>query len=216
MHRNYCAPTKERAVRAALTLFLALPALVLTVGCAPTKSATPEPVPTDTANAADDRETQDSTPTPQAQEVDTTECVVGTWLFSHDEMQAYYDSIAPEGSTITVDGSTTLSFTESEYEFQPDFSLTIDFGMEATATVTGAIGGTYIGLDVQVTTEQEYNDLQLDGEVMGQKVDLTEQAAAYMEMYRLVDIPWECSGDTLTLYYLTADNTTFPAQLTRM
>lgn len=148
--------------------------------------------------------------------VSPAECLVGSWLFSQDVMNEFYSSIDTGGAELSIDGGSVLSFTEEAYEFDADFTLTMDIGMTADGVLTGTVGGSYSASEDVLTTANETNDVSLDVSVMGTTVDATNEFEGFMEFFSINDTPYECADGELTLHYRGGGDQRVPLTLERI
>lgn len=143
------------------------------------------------------------------------ECLVGTWAFKPQDMQDYYDAVAPEGATISVSGEILLELDGESYEYNPSFTLEIDVGFVAEGVLEGPIGGTYTADDEVISTSQSYSEAHLDVYAMGTKMDATAEFEGFLEMFKLVQSEYECEENELTLQMEAGSSGPQPVGLTR-
>ena len=131
-------------------------------------------------------------------------CLIGDWVITQDEMNAYYDTVTAGidagGSEVDIDivGQTFLTFTESEYVYTADFDLTLAVvGTTGTGVATGTVSGTWEATDGRVVTVLGANDLSVIVTVGGQTVDGSDVADGFLTSSPINDAPYDCAGPTL-------------------
>ncbi|HUH52948.1 MAG TPA: hypothetical protein VLZ31_02755 [Microbacteriaceae bacterium] len=155
------------------------------------------------SNSAPDEDKQTTEEQPAEVKADPRDCLVGDWHISEAELQKFYDTVNVSEATFTVKGDMGLSFTADEYEFQPDFTFTLDIsGIEGVGEIVGLVQGSYTATEEILTTEYENAD-QVDFiiTVMGQEFDGKEINDSFLSMFAINEAPYECVDNTLTLGY---------------
>ncbi|GAA1743889.1 hypothetical protein [Microcella frigidaquae] len=142
--------------RAPLALTASTAALLLLVGCTTSSEGDP---------AVDPGATAEPT-APETLSLEPPECLIGEWTITQEELQVFYDSVrdATDGAvTFVVEGDTGLSFTEADFAYTPDLTLTITTPATAgVATLSGSIAGGYTADTTTVTTANETVDVAYD------------------------------------------------------
>lgn len=186
---------------------LALSTLILT-SCAPeTSTSTAKDAETlpeaKETNNADSTESEQAEKEPVETKADPKECLVGDWFISEAELQKFYDTVNVSEATFTVRGDMGLSFSTDEYEFQPDFTFTLDVsGIEGVGEIVGLVQGSYTATEEILTTEYDNADqVEFIITVMGQEFDGKEINDSFLSMFAINEAPYECVDNALTLGY---------------
>ena len=192
------------------TLALTAAALLVLAGCSaggeteaevdPDTSATdtaPEPAPVDPLDPA---------------------CLVGDWVVTEDQMQSFYDALMGEieGITFVATGFAGLSFTDTDYRWTPEFTLTLEIvGAEGKGVTTGTLGGTWTATEGVITTSVGDNNLAAEVTVNGATQDGSALLGSIINSDPINDTPFDCSNpDAPVLQFETATGRT-PVVLAR-
>ncbi len=140
-----------------------------------------------------DAPAQTEAPAAPQEGAESSDCLVGDWVISEEQMQRFYDSMdVPADFHIT--GDTGLSFAADTYEYTPDFQLKMDLGgQEASGTLTGSITGGYTTQDGVITTSNDANDIDMAITVAGVTMDGTDTGEAFIESSPVNSAPYECT-----------------------
>ncbi|MEQ8439733.1 MAG: hypothetical protein RIB65_19740 [Ilumatobacter fluminis] len=137
------------------------------------------------------------------------ECLVGNWVITQDEMNAFYDTLEATVDApldITVSGQTLLDLTADTYLYTANFDLTVDVaGQSGTGQSTGTVSGTYSAVDGVIVTTLGSSDLNVIISVMGQTIDGSSMANGWLTAAPINDSPYDCSGPTPVIMFETAD-----------
>lgn len=157
----------------------------------PTTAPTPTTVPPTTA-----------APTPGG-------CLVGNWVITQDEMNAFYDTLeATVGAPldITVSGQTLLDLTADTYLYTADFDLVVSaVGTSGEGQSSGTVSGTYTADDGVIVTTLGSSNLSVIVTVGGQTLDESAFANGLLGSVPINDAPYDCSGPTPVIMFETAD-----------
>ncbi|MET4156624.1 hypothetical protein [Agromyces sp. PvR057] len=197
--------------RLALTgTIVALAALTL-AGCTASPSGdasdapSGSPKPTATGQATD-------AATDDAAGAEPSNCLVGDWVLSDDQMQRYYDQVNVDLAEYAIvydpTGSAGLSFAEDgTYAYTPALTLAVDIaGLPAEATLGGTLSGQYAVDGETLRTSNDTNALSMDVTVDGVAMDgtpVTEQILASP----ITSAPYDCSGATPVIHFSTGAST---------
>jgi len=141
---------------------------------------------------------------------DGGDCLVGDWVVTQDEMNAYYSgmmSTLDAPLTIGVVGSAPLSFNaDGTYEWTPDFTLTVEVaGQRGTGVTGGAITGNWTAVDGVVTTASDVNALTASITVGGTTFDGADLANGLLNSSPINGVTYSCDGPTPVLDFQTGD-----------
>jgi hypothetical protein len=132
------------------------------------------------------------------------ECLVGDWVITEDELNAYYDALEAGFSasgpapTFDVSGQVLLTFTPTEYVYTGNFDLTLGIaGQEGTGTSTGTVGGTWTTADGVIVAETTKTDLSVSVSIGGVTFDGSELANGLLNDAPINAAPYDCDGPTL-------------------
>ena len=134
----------------------------------------------------------------------TADCLVGDWVITEDEMNAYYDTLEATLSasgpapTFDITGEVLLTFTPSEYTYTADFDLALGVaGQEGTGTSTGTVSGSWTPVDGVIIAETTDSDLSVSISVGGITFDGDELANGLLDSSPINAAPFDCAGPTL-------------------
>lgn len=141
---------------------------------------------------------------------DTGECLVGEWVLTDDQMNAFYAGVmttvdAPIG--ITASGFAGLTFAaDGTYSWAPAFDLTVDVaGTSGTGTTTGSITGNWSATDGVVTTASDVNALDVSITVAGTTISGSDLANGMLNSSPINGVTYSCAGSSPVLDFQTAD-----------
>lgn len=179
-------------------------ALLGLAGCAPA----------DTSGSGSDSGT---TTAPTSDPVAGPECLIGDWLISDSEMNKFYAVVGEAtGTTFTIEGDTTLSFTTDQFTYTPDFSLVMTTaGVDATGRLAGAISGTYTATEETITTDVTSSDAHMFITVGGIEQDVTEQFGDAVTNAPFSNSPYTCNAEGPLIGFTIDDTHSVELQLTR-
>ncbi len=194
-------------------------------------TATTDAVSSDsTADAAESSDVTDppTTDAPAATEPPATdppapdagECLVGNWVVTEQEMDAYYAGLMSTlDAPLTIDtvGSAPLSFAaDGTYAWAPGFALTVEVaGQSGTGDVAGTITGNWTAVDGVVTTSSDLNALEVSISVNGVSFDGADLANGLLNSSPVNGVTYSCDGSTPVLDFQTSDpSVTVPVTLT--
>jgi hypothetical protein len=158
--------------------------------------------------------------TTEAPGPDAGECLVGAWVVTEEQMDAYYSGMmgtleAP--LTLDTTGSAPLSFAaDGTYEWAPAFTLTVEVaGASGTGEVGGTITGNWTATEGVVTTSSDVNALVVSITVNGVVFDGADLANGLLNSTPINGVTYSCDGPTPVLDFQTADpSVTVPVTLT--
>ena len=183
-----------------------------------TTAATEAPL--DTEPPATEPPVETDPPTTEAPSPDDGACLVGDWVVTEDQMNAYYTGLmgtleAP--LTIGTTGSAPLSFAaDGTYEWAPSFALTVEVaGASGTGDVGGTITGNWTVEEGVVTTSSDLNALVVAITVNGVAFDGADLANGLLNSSPVNGVTYSCDGPSPVLDFQTADPAvTVPVTLT--
>jgi hypothetical protein len=159
-------------------------------------------------------------PATEAPAPDTGECLVGDWVVTEEQMDAYYSGLMGTlEAPLTIDtvGSAPLSFAaDGTYEWAPGFALTVEVaGATGTGDVSGTITGKWSAVDGVVTTFSDLNALVVSITVNGVSFDGADLANGLLNSTPINGVTYSCDGPSPVLDFQTADPAvTVPVTLT--
>ena len=178
----------------------------------PSTDAPDEPdAPDETDPPAPDSPAPDSpSPVTQAPAGDEGECLVGDWVVTEDQMNAFYSGLmstleAPIG--IDAAGSASLSFAaDGTYRWAPDFALTVEVaGQRGTGVTDGTIIGDWSAAGGVVTTSSDINALAVAIEVNGVTFGGDDLVDGLFNSSPINGVTYRCDGPTPVLDFKTGD-----------
>jgi hypothetical protein len=132
------------------------------------------------------------------------DCLVGDWVITEEEMNAYYDALevalAASGPapTIAVAGQVLVTFTPTDYTYTANFDLTLGVaGQEGTGASTGNVTGSWTPVDGVIVTETTDSNLSVSVSIGGITLDGSELANGLLSDAPLNAAPFDCAGPTL-------------------
>ena len=157
-----------------------------------------------------------TTPTTAAPSPD---CLIGNWVITDSEMNAFYDTIEGqiEGGDVefSITGQTLLDFTADTFRYTPAFTLTLDVvGQAGEGVTSGSVGGTYVGEDGLLTTTLTESSLDLTVTVMGQTFDGSDMANGTLNSFPIVDSPYTCGPNPTIMFKTSVEGVRHPVTLT--
>ena len=173
----------------------------------PSTDAPDEP---DAPDETDPPATDPSPPVTQAPAGDEGECLVGDWVVTEDQMNAFYSGLmstleAPIG--IDAAGSASLSFAaDGTYRWAPDFALTVEVaGQRGTGVTDGTIIGDWSAAGGVVTTSSDINALAVVIEVNGVTFGGDDLVNGLLSSSPVNGVTYSCDGPTPVLDFKTGD-----------
>jgi hypothetical protein len=151
---------------------------------------------------------------------DAGECLVGDWVVTEEQMDAFYSGLMSTlEAPLTIDtvGSAPLSFAaDGTYEWAPGFTLTVEVaGASGTGEVGGAITGNWTATEGVVTTSSDLNALVVSITVNGVVFDGADLANGLLNSTPINGVTYSCDGPAPVLDFTTADpSVTVPVTLT--
>ena len=180
---------------------------------APTEPPATEPAPTEPTVTEPPAPEAPATEAPAATAAPATEapgeesgadCLVGDWVITEAEMNAYYDALEATLSasgpapTFDIAGQALVTFTPATYTYTADFDLTLGVsGQEGTGTSTGTVSGTWTPVDGVIVGETTDSDLTVSVSIGGITFDGTELANGLLDSSPINAAPFDCAGPTL-------------------
>lgn len=130
------------------------------------------------------------------------DCLVGNWVVSDAELNAYYDAVAANigDGAVTFDtvGTPGITFTETEYVYSGDFTLILSLaGQTGSGVATGSAIGNYTVEDGIIRSELVSSDLGIIVTVGGATLNQSDLGNAFLDDNPLFDTPASCDGPTL-------------------
>lgn len=159
-------------------------------------------------------------PTSTAPEPDAGDCLVGDWVVTEEQMDAFYSGLMSTlEAPLTIDtvGSAPLSFAaDGTYEWAPGFTLTVEVaGASGSGEVGGAITGNWTATEGVVTTASDLNALVVSITVNGVVFDGADLANGLLNSTPINGVTYSCDGPAPVLDFKTADpSVTVPVTLT--
>jgi hypothetical protein len=189
---------------------------------APVTAATTTEPPTSAPPATEPPTTEPPATEPPVTEPPTDDgaCLVGAWVVTESEMDAYYAGVmSTVEAPLTIDttGSAPLTFSaDGTYAWAPAFALTVEVaGQTGTGDVGGTITGNWTAADGVVTTSADVNALAVSITVNGVTFDGDDLANGLLNSSPVNGVTYSCEGPTPVLDFKTAEPTvTVPVTLT--
>jgi len=151
-----------------------------------------------------------ATDPPSRVTADEGECLVGDWVVTEDQMNAFYDGLmstleAPIG--IDASGSAPLSFAaDGTYRWAPDFALGVEVaGQSGTGVTGGTITGDWSAAVGVVTTSSDINALAVAIEVNGVTFGGDDLVNGLLNSSPVNGVTYSCDGPTPVLDFQTGD-----------
>ncbi len=176
--------------------------------------------PASTESSTDSTVGDSGSPTPTVPDPEAGECLVGDWVVTAEQMDAYYSGLmSTMEAPLTIDtvGSAPLSFAaDGTYEWAPDFTLAVEVaGANGTGEVGGTITGDWTAAEGVVTTSSDVNALIVSITVNGVVFDGADVANGLLNSTPINGVTYSCDGPTPVLDFTTADpSVTVPVTLT--
>lgn len=183
-------------------------------------SPTTEPPTATDPPATDAPATTDPPPPPTEAPVDDGACLVGDWVVTEAQMNAFYAGLMSTlEAPLTIDtvGFAALSFAaDGTYGWAPEFTLSVEVaGQAGTGVAGGSITGQWTAVDGVVTTASEVNALEVTVEVNGISFDGNDLANGLLNSSPVNGVTYSCDGPTPVLDFITSDPAvTVPVTLT--
>ena len=158
--------------------------------------------------------------TPDAPAPDAGECLVGDWVVTEEQMDAFYSGLMSTlEAPLTIDtvGSAPLSFAaDGTYEWAPGFTLTVEVaGASGTGEVAGTITGNWTATEGVVTTSSDLNALVVSIRVNGVAFEGADLANGLLNSTPINGVTYSCDGPAPVLDFQTSDpSVTVPVTLT--
>lgn len=152
--------------------------------------------------------------------VDEGECLVGDWVVTDEQMDAFYAGLTGTLEVpLSIDtiGAAPLSFgADGTYAWAPGFELTVEVaGQSGTGDVAGAITGNWTAVDGVVTTFADVNALTVSIAVNGVTFGGDDLANGLLNSSPVNGVTYSCDGPTPVLDFQTGDpSVTVPVTLT--
>jgi hypothetical protein len=133
-------------------------------------------------------------------------------VISQDEMNGFYDAVEAniEGGAIDFEivGQTLLTFTETDYAYEPAFELSLTIaGQEGSGVASGSVSGTYTTADGVITTTLGSSDMQMDLTVGGVTMDASSIGNSFIASVPINDAPYSCATGVPVIDFETGDGT---------
>ncbi|BDZ65018.1 hypothetical protein [Agromyces mangrovi Wang et al. 2018] len=143
------------------------------------------------------------------------DCLVGDWVLSESDLQAYYSVVgAASGMEMKVDGTSGLRLTADTFAYTPDMLLTLAVdGATASATIGGSLSGDYATTDGVITTTSEVHALLADVTVDGTPIGDSSMANELLAASPVSDAPYDCSGANPVVMFDTGVGERVPVTL---
>lgn len=142
-------------------------------------------------------------------------CLVGTWTISEAELDRWYDDLE-EGSAgleFDITGTVTVEFKEDRtFTYLPGFvmNMTAD-GIDGSGTPSGSTSGTWEATNGIIVTSTTADNLSVDVRINGVA---TGASGADLIGEPIVDMPYDCAGDSPVLFFGDATTSRVPLKLT--
>lgn len=158
-------------------------------------------------------------PVTDAVAADAGECLVGDWIVTEEQMDAYYAGLmGTMEAPLSLDtvGSAPLSFAaDGTYLWAPAFALVVEVaGQSGTGDVAGTITGNWTAADGVVTTSSDVEALTVSIAVNGITFEGDDLANGLLNTSPVNGVTYSCDGPTPVLDFQTADpDVTVPVTL---
>ncbi len=131
-------------------------------------------------------------------------CLVGAWVITEDQLNAYYDVLEASlatggpGPTFDIVGDVLLTFGETVYSYTADFDLILDVvGQQGTGATTGTVSGEWDVVDGLVTTMLGSSDLDIVIDIAGTTVSGSDFGNGLLDSAPINNAPFDCAGPTI-------------------
>lgn len=162
-----------------------------------------------------------SLPSTTVAEVDDGgDCLVGSWVVTAEQMNAYYAGLMTTVDapiTITATGQAGLVFeANGTYAWAPDLDLVVDVvGAPGVGETSGSVTGSWTAADATLVTASDVNELQLSITVNGTTFNGSDLANGLLSQSPVSGVTYSCAGPTPVIDFKTADpEVTVPVTLT--
>ena len=132
------------------------------------------------------------------------DCLVGDWVITEAELNAYYDALEAALSasgpapTFDIAGQALVTFTPADYTYTANFDLTLGVaGQEGTGASTGTVSGTWTPVDGVILAETTDSNLTVSVSIGGITFDGSELANGLLDSSPINAAPFDCAGPTL-------------------
>jgi hypothetical protein len=184
---------------------------------AETATTAAEPSATDAPVETDPPDTDP--PVTDAVAADAGECLIGDWVVTEEQMDAYYAGLmGTMEAPLSLDtvGSAPLSFAaDGTYAWAPAFALMVEVaGQSGTGDVGGTITGNWTAVDGIVTTSSDVEAMAVSIVVNGVTFEGDDLANGLLNTSPVNGVTYSCDGPTPVLDFQTADpDVTVPVTL---
>jgi len=134
----------------------------------------------------------------------SADCLVGDWVITEDELNAYYDALeavlsaSGPAPTFDIAGQVLLTFAPTDYTYTGDFELTLGVaGQEGTGTSTGTVSGPWSAVDGVIVSETADTNLSISVSIGGITLSGSELANGLLSDAPINAAPFDCAGPTL-------------------
>lgn len=151
--------------------------------------------------------------------VEGSDCLVGDWVITNEEMNAFYDAvvaaIGTPGFEIDVTtGSVGLLMTADTYEYSTDFTIDVQVaGTGGTGKATGSVSGTWSAEAGIITSVTGSSDLDIVIDVGGVTTSGSDFGNGLLTDDPMNMAPFDCAGPTIG-FETGADTPRHPVTLT--
>lgn len=142
-------------------------------------------------------------PGPDTTSADPAACLVGDWIVTEAELNAYYDTVTAQSAfdSIDVAGQVRITFTDSSFVWTDDYAMDLDaLDMTYRAALAGNLTGTYETDGRLLAGTVDHDDrtgrFSHNGVVIEDAGDLFVGVAPARP---LDTAPFVCAGPTLTI-----------------
>ncbi len=136
------------------------------------------------------------------------DCLVGAWVFSTAEMNAYYDQLEFDGVTFDVTGDVRIELrADNTFDYTPTFgfTMTID-GLSATGETSGSATGTYSAVDGHFTFMPEEDTIDFTMSMAGISMSASELGIETLGL-GAAGTSYSCDNGVPVFQYQTHDGT---------
>lgn len=136
------------------------------------------------------------------------DCLVGSWVFTTAEMDAYYDQLEADGVSFDVTGDVRVELrADNTFTYTPSFGFTMNIdGLSAEGQSSGSAVGTYTAVDGHFTFVPTEDNIDFTVSMAGISMSASEMGIESLGL-GAAGTSYSCEGGVPVFEYLTIDGT---------
>lgn len=160
-------------------------------------------VPATDAPPASDPPPATDAPPPTSDSGGSADCLIGNWVITLDEMNAYYDALevaldAPGFDITITSGAVGLVMGPDTYEYSANFALDVSVsGTAGSGQTSGAVSGAWSSDGEIISAETGASNLNITMTVAGVTIDGSEFGNDLLTSNPIHEAPFDCAGPTI-------------------